>query len=221
MTPPEKPVKLTSRARDAPGVAQAPPPSRPGPKWAHWAARASKPLSGRMLLPFPPSPLTVGPACRATTFLSSLQLWGSGGPWRGGKGTELEVRGSGFQSCLLCDLGQLLKLSESLFSYPRNKGIDLDAWLSNWWLSDCSSELSPQLWDREALCERSTLHLHFIPNSSVFLSNLLFLKGLYIFKFVKNVCLKLFKVSLKSLLKSTACCFYWDVCFLIIDFWDF
>ncbi|KAM7232603.1 hypothetical protein CapIbe_017364 [Capra ibex] len=31
-TPPEKPVKLTSRARDAPGVAQAPPPSRPGPK---------------------------------------------------------------------------------------------------------------------------------------------------------------------------------------------
>uniref|UniRef100_A0A8C2XV16 Fas-binding factor 1 C-terminal domain-containing protein n=1 Tax=Capra hircus TaxID=9925 RepID=A0A8C2XV16_CAPHI len=32
VTPPEKPVKLTSRARDAPGVAQAPPPSRPGPK---------------------------------------------------------------------------------------------------------------------------------------------------------------------------------------------
>ncbi|KAL1287102.1 FBF1 [Ovibos moschatus] len=31
-TPPEKPVKLTSRARDAPGVAQAPPPSGPGPK---------------------------------------------------------------------------------------------------------------------------------------------------------------------------------------------
>lgn len=32
VTPPEKPVKLTSRARDAPGVAQAPPPSGPGPK---------------------------------------------------------------------------------------------------------------------------------------------------------------------------------------------
>ncbi|XP_044794527.2 fas-binding factor 1 isoform X3 [Bubalus bubalis] len=32
VTPPEKPVKLTSRARDAPGVAQVPPPSGPRPK---------------------------------------------------------------------------------------------------------------------------------------------------------------------------------------------
>ena len=144
------------------------------------------PISGRMLLPFPPSPLTVGPACRATTFLSSLQLQGNGGSWRGGKGTELEVRGSGFQSCLLCDLGQFLKLSEPLFSYPQNKRIGLDAWLSNWWLRLFFWTFPTVVRKREALCEHSTLHLHFSPDSSVFLSYLLLLKGLYIFNKLKN-----------------------------------